>query len=319
MTVNGWMDASEMGLTLEHEHVYADLRPYTVQKEKPLKIDTDEVAAVVLPYLAKIKALGCKTLVECTATDLGRTPALVKHLSLVSGINMLVPTGNYLAADGIFIPDYVRELSAAALAKRWIREWEHGIGDSGVRPGFIKLGVNGGALTELESKVIEAAAITHRASGLTIGIHIGPWRKVEPGYNAAAAFDILKRFEKFKVAPSAWIWFHAQNEPDFAQTLRAAKTGVFVSFDGFRPGMEAEYASVVARFKAVDQLHRLLISQDAGWYTAGEPHGGEFAPFDPLLTTLRPALLDARASQEDLEALLVGNPANAYAVRVRAL
>jgi len=317
MAVNGWMDARDMGLTLEHEHVFADLRPYKVQMEQPLNVDTDEVVAVVLPYLARIKALGCKTLVDCTANGLGRNPSLVKRLSLESGLNMLVPTGNYLAADEIFIPDYVRQLNAAALAKCWIREWEQGIGDSGVRPGFMKLGVNGGPLTDLETKAIEAAAITHHASGLTIGVHVGPWREVEPGYNAAAAFDILKRLEKLKVAPSAFIWFHAQNEPQLSRALRAAESGIFVSFDGFRPGMESQYVSLSKRFKEAGLLHRLLISQDAGWFTAGQPQGGEFAPFDPILTTLRPALLKSGFSPAELNRIFVENPAAAYAVRVR--
>ncbi|HVX91350.1 MAG TPA: hypothetical protein VHC20_07085 [Candidatus Paceibacterota bacterium] len=112
------------------------------------------------------------------------------------------------------------------------------------------------------------------------------------------------------------IWFHAQNEPQFSRALRAAASGMFVSFDGFRPGMESQYVSVSERFKDAGQLHRLLISQDAGWFTAGEPHGGEFAPFDPILTTLRPALLKSGFSPAELNSLFVANPAAAYAVRV---
>lgn len=317
MSVNGWLPVADMGLTLEHEHLFADLRPFAEQTTHPLTIDTDEVQQVVLPHLAKIRALGCRTLIECTATDLGRNPLLVKRLANASGIHMLVPTGNYLAADGRFIPDYVRQSTAPTLAQRWLTEWEHGIGDTGVRPGFMKLGVNGGKLNPLEAMAIDAAAIAHRAAGLTVAIHVGPWRQVEPGHNAASVFDILERFERAKIAPSAAIWFHAQNEPDFSLTLRAARAGAFVSFDGYRPGMEDRYTSAVAQFKSAGLIGHLLISQDAGWYTAGEPRGGEFVPFDPILATLRPALLEGGLEQTDLDALFIRNPASAYAVRVR--
>ena len=318
MTVNGWIDAANMGMTLSHEHVFADLRPYEEQAEAPLIIDEDEATAVVLPYLNRIRELGVKTLIECTATGLGRNPALIQRLSAESGLHMLTTTGAYLAADGRFIAPHLREESAQTLADRWIGEWENGIGDTGVRPGLIKLGVNGGMLNGLEAKIIEAAAKTHLATGLTIATHIGPWRSVEPGHNAAAAFDAITRLQKAGVAPSAFVWIHAQNDSLAEVSIRAAKAGAFISFDGFRPGAEPDYAAALGRFKKEGLLNQVLVSQDAGWYTAGEPGGGDFSPYDPILTSLIPALREAGHGEDDLEALFVGNPARAFAVKVRS-
>lgn len=67
-----------------------------------------------------------------------------------------------------------------------------------------------------------------------------------------------------------------------------------------------------------DLLHRVLISQDAGWFSAGEPGGGDFSPFHPVLTLLLPALREADYSNAEIDTLFVRNPAAAFAIGVRA-
>lgn len=313
MTVQGPIAAADLGLTLAHEHLYADLRPYTEQLAKPLTPDMDAVTAVVLPQLQAIRRLGCRSLVDCTATTLGRDPRLIRHLSQASGLHMLTTTGAYLAAGGRFIPPYVREESSAQLAARWTGEWRDGIGGSGVRPGLIKLGVEGDPPSELERKVLQAAARTHLDTGLVIAVHTGPWAEVEPGRNARCAFAQLDLLEAAGVAPSAWIWVHAQNETQAEQHVRAAHRGAWVSFDGFRPGQEARYLALLGRMREEGLLEHVLLSQDAGWYNAGVPGGGEFNPFHPLLSELLPALREAGFGEDEVHTLLVRNPARAYA------
>src|SRR5262249_1120258 len=58
-------------------------------------------------------------------------------------------------------------------AARWLREWKDGIDDTGIRPGFIKIGVDAGALTVVNRKLVLAAARTHLENGLTIAAHTG--------------------------------------------------------------------------------------------------------------------------------------------------
>ncbi|HEY5849583.1 MAG TPA: hypothetical protein VIT62_02275 [Lysobacter sp.] len=318
MTVTGPIDATALGITLAHEHLFADLRPYAEQAAKPIALDEDEVVAVVLPYLQAIRQLGCRTLVDCTATSLGRNPALIKRLSLASGLNMLTVTGAYVAAGGRFVPPYVLDETDEQLARRWIGEWQQGIGDSGVRPGLIKLGIEGDPLSATEHKVLRAAARTQLETGLIIASHTGPWSDVEPGRNARCAFAQLDLLEAAGVAPSAWIWVHAQNEVQGDQHVRAARRGAWVSFDGFRPGQEASYVAMIGRMRDAGLLERVLVAQDAGWYNAGQPRGGEFKPFDPLFTSLVPALHKGGFDEAQIQALLTYNPARAFAVRAAA-
>ena len=57
-----------------------------------------------------------------------------------------------------------------------------------------------------------------------------------------------------------------------------------------------------------------LVSQDAGWYSVGEPNGGKFRPFDTLFTSFIPALRKRGFTREDIKALLVRNPAKAFSI-----
>jgi predicted metal-dependent phosphotriesterase family hydrolase len=319
MTVNGLLDTSEMGVTLVHEHLFADLRSYEEQMSNALTTDIDEVVEVVKPYLASVQPLGCRTLIDCTATQLGRSPTLIKRLSAESGLHMLTVTGNYLAADGRFVPQYVHAGTVDQLARRWIDEFRHGIEGTDVRPGLIKLGVNGGSLTALEDKVFRAAIETHLETGLTIAAHVGPWREVEPGFNGLSASDMLDRLENAGVSPSAWIWYHAQNERDLAHVVRAAERGAWIAFDGLAPDSLDAHIALVKHMRARNLLDHVLVSHDAGWYTAGEPRGGTFRAFDTVFAEFIPALRAQEFSDSEIAQLFVRNPAEAFALRKRLL
>jgi len=127
----------------------------------------------VLPQLKKARQADCQSVVECTPAYLGRDPILLKRLATASGLNVLTNTGYYGARDGKFLPDHAFEEDADPLAARWLQEWNNGIDDSGVRPGFIKIGVDSGPLSEVNQKLVYAAARVHLQSGLTIACHTG--------------------------------------------------------------------------------------------------------------------------------------------------
>ena len=133
-----------------------------------------EVIKTVLPYLQEIRNSGCSTLIDCTPAYLGRDPLLLKMLSDSSGLNILTNTGYYGALNNKYLPSHAFRETAEQIAARWIREWQDGIDGTGIKPGFIKTGVNPGMLSDLHKKLIKAAAITHLKTGLTITSHTGP-------------------------------------------------------------------------------------------------------------------------------------------------
>ncbi len=305
MTVRGRIRADRMGVTLTHEHLLANFNPHKEGSTEPADYDRDEVVKVDLPYLARIRDLGCRTFVDATAVGLGRDVRLLRRLSKQSGLNILTTTGNYAAVEYRFLPQYVYDSSPEALARRWIDEWLHGIDGTDVRPGFIKLGFNGRALSDVEKKLIRAGAIAHRETGLTIGAHTG---------QAAAAFGQLDILAEMGVHPSSWIWIHAQNERDLQRHVDAAKQGAWSSFVGISPDSMDAHVVMVANLRDHGLIGNALVSHDAGWYSVGEPNGGKFRPFDTLFTSFIPALRNRGFTREDIKTLLVRNPAKAFSI-----
>lgn len=308
MTVRGWIDSGDMGLTLPHEHIVVSFQPYADRARQPLAYDRDDAARVMLPRLRRLRELGCRTLVDATPMNLGRDPILLRRLSVESGLHLLMPTGNYAARENVFLPPHVFSLTAEALAERWIREWSDGIEGTGVRPGFIKLGFNGRALSEVERKLIHAAALTHRATGLTIGAHTGP---------SIAAFEQLAILEREGVHPSAWIWIHAQGERDSDRHITAARRGAWIELDGIDPRSMEQHVGFVTRLRDAGLLERVLVSQDGGWYDPAQPSAGASRSYEVMFTDFLPALRARGFSAAEIDTLLVRNPAKAFTVSVR--
>lgn len=306
MTVLGPIAPEAMGVTLPHEHILVDF--VGADAASPDRYKADDVVAVALPHLERIRVQGVRTLVECTPAYLARDPVILRRLSMQTGLHILTNTGYYAASGGKFLPTHARSESADELAARWLAEWREGIGGTGVRPGFQKIGVDAGPLPDVGVKLVRAAARVHKASGLTIAAHTGDGR---------AAMQELDLLREEGVSPSAFIWVHANAEPDAALRAEAAARGAWVEFDGVAPGTVARHVELVAAMKERGRLDRILLSHDAGWYRVGEPGGGEFRPFDTLWAELVPALRRAGFSDAEVRTLTVDNPREAFTVRVR--
>ncbi len=298
----GPLAPDRLGLTLMHEHVLVDF--IGADQVSPTRYDWDQVVAVVLPHLAKARTLGCDTLVECTPAYLGRDVRLLKRLSEESGVNILTNTGYYGAAKDKHLPRHAFTESAEQLAARWTREAEQGIDRTGIRPAFMKIGVDEAPLSDVDAKLVRAAAITSRATGLPIAAHTG---------TGAAAIAEIELLDRAGVPASAFIWVHAHNERVGSFHTRAAKAGAWVEFDGLSDSSLGHHVELVSRMKAEGLLGRTLVSHDAGWFHVGEPGGGQFRPFDTLFTKFVPALVEAGLTPAEIRQLLVDNPRRALA------
>ena len=299
-TVTGPLAADRLGVTLMHEHVLVDF--IGAAQVSPSRYDADVVFGAVLPHLQQVRRLGCDTLVECTPAFLGRDPRLLKRLSEASGVHILSNTGYYGAAKDKHLPAHAFDDTAAQLAARWIREWQRGIDDTGIKPALMKIGVDDSPLSAVDAKLVAAAALTHRETGLPIASHTG---------SGAAAIEQLDLLEAAGVPLSAFIWVHAQSERDLTFHARAARRGAWVEFDGVSPSSVARHVELVRRMKEQDLLGQVLLSHDAGWYHVGESGGGQFRPYDTLFTTFIPALKAAGLAETDVQQLIVTNPRRA--------
>lgn len=308
MTINGSIPSSEMGKTLIHEHVLVDF--IGAEKTGEHRWEKDEVVQVVLPFLEDIKNEGVNTVIENTPAFIGRDPELLKSLADSTGLHFITNTGYYGASDNKFLPEHAFKESADELSRRWIEEWENGINGTGIKPGFIKIGVNPGKLSALHENLIRAAAKTHLKTGLIIASHTGP---------AQPAFEQIELLIKEGVSPQAFVWVHAQSENDLQKHVEMAEKGGWVSLDGLSENNMGEYVKMLKNLKDKGYLSKTLLSQDAGWYSPGEEKGGDFRGFSTLTSQFVPLLLENNFSKEEIHQLLVENPAKAFEIRKRAL
>lgn len=302
-TVTGPVPVRDLGMVLMHEHVMVDFIGADAVSRS--RYNADEVFEVALPHLRTVRELGCTTLVECTPVFLGRNAPLLARLARAAGLHIVTNTGYYGAAEDKYLPPHAHKESAQQLAERWINEHRRGIDGSDILPGFMKIGVDAGPLSEVDRKLVDAAGLTHKATGLPIASHTGD------GVAAHAELDVLAAQG---VPLDAFIWVHAQNEQDDAVVRRAAERGAWVEFDGVSPETIDRHLHLVRMMAEAGHLSRVLISHDAGWYHVGEPGGGTFRAFDTIFRTFGPAVRDALGG-DAVTQLLVGNPARALARR----
>ncbi|WP_168797480.1 phosphotriesterase family protein [Neolewinella litorea] len=314
MTVGGPIAPQDLGFCLPHEHV---LSRFGAPPEEPADFDSETVQREVVPYLEYLRELGIGAVADCTAYSFGRAPELLRQLSDASGLHLITNTGYYGAADDRYVPAEAYQLEAGEIASRWIAEFNAGIGGTGIRPGFVKTAVDAGPLSPIDAKLVRAAALTHRATGLSLAIHTGD--------NPGAARQQLDILAEEGVSPEAWTWTHAQNVSDPAPLIDAAGRGAWISLDGvntpyFQDGrrqggdtLDRHFRHLMA-LRGAGLLDRVLLSHDGSTYP---PDLTARRPMDIIPNTFLPMLRAGGLSEAEIEQLTVGNPTRYFTVQLR--
>jgi len=89
ITVRGAVDASTLGITLPHEHVFLNLM-LEYKKEGVLN---DEVLA--RRELEQLPEYGCRTIVDLTSLELDRDPVALRRMSEATGLTIVMGCGHY--------------------------------------------------------------------------------------------------------------------------------------------------------------------------------------------------------------------------------
>ncbi|RZM27134.1 MAG: phosphotriesterase [Pedobacter sp.] len=315
VTVNGNISVANLGMTLAHEHIITDFAG--AEKNINHIYSDSEAIKKILPYLIELKKSGVNSIIECTPAHIGRNVRLLKALSSASGLQIVTNTGYYAAVGQKYLPRHAFTESSDQIALRWLQEWKNGIEGTGIRPGFIKLGVDTGPLKEIEKKMIRAAAITHAGSGLKIFIHTG---------DAAAAREEAAILAKEGIGYEAMIWVHAQNDVTGDTHIELAKKGCWISLDGVNEQASSidRYTAFITRMKDEGLLHKLLISHDDGFavektgnVSVFNPYqNGNTHPYRSLFTHLKSALLQKGITGQEFSTIITKNPAEALRIEI---
>ena len=301
-TVTGPLACEDMGFTLPHEHIIVDWNGGDGKSRE--QYDPGEVFTIMYPYLREIRLLGTQTFVDCTPPYLGRDVMVLKRLSIATGLNIITNTGFY---ERTRAPKFAFEASREELSDMFVKEIQGGIEETGIYPGFIKIGVsNEGPMIDHDRKLVAAACRAHIETGLTINSHT---------FQGKSALEEIGIIEREKVDPACFVYVHAGFEPDMNYNILAAQRGVWVEFDSIRADTRNKHVERILTMLDKGFEDQLLISQDRGWYTVGQKNGGAINAYSYLQNVFLPFLEEKGVGKKLIHKLTVTNPARALAVK----
>jgi phosphotriesterase-related protein len=334
-TVLGPVDPASLGITLAHEHLWMDSTPllavhgYATTTTGPWDAAaaaearwnpgahadnyrlTDVDAAV--EELAPFVRAGGGTIVELTPPALGQDPRRVREIADRAGIHVVLGTGQYL--EPVHDP-WVATATDDAIAGRLVDAADHGIDDTGIRPGILGEIGTSDPVRPGEVRVLRAVAAASSARGLPISVHLHPW-----GHEGASVLGIL---ETAGADPERVILGHLNTAVDRPDELRAlADRGATLGFDLFGfdhsllgpgrwPPSDRDVAATVAMLVRAGHVERIVLGQDIGVRTRLRRWGGW--GYAHLLEHVVPVMRDLGIDDAALDTMLVRTPARLLAV-----
>jgi phosphotriesterase-related protein len=310
--VLGPVSTDELGVTLIHEHLVFAYLGWECDALAP-SYDREAVAAACVDTLREAKGCGLKTLVDVTATDMGRDVELQKIVSEKLGINIICATGFYTEKYGK--AGYFKFRSqmydiVAELSETMVKEITQGIGDTGVKAGVIKVATGHARISSYEEKVLRAAARAQKETGVPIITH------TEGGTMGPEQADLLI---SEGADPKRIVIGHMCGNADLRYHVSVLEKGVNIAFD--RLGIDILFPDKLRKacligLIGIGYADKIMLSQDCWAYWLGRPF--EFSEaMKPLLANwsyvhvfnnVIPALKEAGVSEDKINALMVKNP-----------
>jgi phosphotriesterase-related protein len=168
-TVQGAVDAGELGLVLAHEHVR--FRDEAVVAQWPGRYDEQAELDAALEAVAAAKSKGVETIVDATAMFGGRDVRFMKQVADQTGVRIIACTGIY-SYD--YLPQYFENRDVDAMADHFVADIEDGIQGTGIKAAFLKCAADEAGVTENVEKIHRAVARASLRTGAPIMAHSMP-------------------------------------------------------------------------------------------------------------------------------------------------
>jgi phosphotriesterase-related protein len=306
-TVRGPVDASRLGPTLMHEHVFV-LEPEALQNYGHLwgasYWDEESRIADAIEKLRALREVGIETIVDPTVPGLGRYVPRMQRVCAEVELNVVVATGVYAFLE---LPNFLRYRSTDDIAEIFVREIREGIDDTGVRAAFLKCAVEEHGLVGDVPRMVGAVAAASLETGAPITVHTNA--------EARSGLWALEAFAAEGVDASKIVVAHAGDSNDLDYLRALADQGAILGCDRF--GIEhfnplARRIETLTALVAEGYADRIILSHDAACFIDFFTGDGKFSDERPsyllVSQTVVPALLEAGVTREQVEAMLVENP-----------
>ncbi len=333
-TVLGPIDAGELGITLPHEHLFADqtgafMEPAKVTERKlarePITLENrwwvaahhlsniDNLAfwdeELIIKEASYYKRAGGSSIVCMSNNGLGRDPLALARVSRATGLHVIMGSGYYTANTQ---PADMDNKPRESITDEIVRDLTSGVDDTGICSGMIgEIGCSW-PLSDNERKTLVAAAKAQRLTGAPLNIH--------PGRDAKAPMQIIGILTKAGADLSRTVMSHIERtlrSPE--DRLKLAETGCYLEYDHF--GFESYFQREIAlvdmpndhqRVNEIIQLiergylKQILISQDLCLKFRLRSCGGH--GYDHILQNVVPLMRAKGVSAEQINTIMVENP-----------
>jgi phosphotriesterase-related protein len=251
-TVQGALDAEDLGLVLVHEHLR--FRDEAVAAEWPQRYDEQAELDAALEAVAAAKDRGVQTIVDPTAMFGGRDVRFMERVAEQTGVRVLACTGIY-SYD--YLPHYFENRDIDAMAEHFVSDIEVGIQGTDIKAAFLKCAADAPGVTEHVEKIHRAVARASMQTGAPIMAHSMPALGTGPRQ--------VEIFQEEGVDLARVQIAHCGDTDDLAYIEALIEKGVYVGLD--RYGLEM-YMPIEKRNATAAELlrrghaERLMISQD---------------------------------------------------------
>ena len=337
-TVLGLVEGSELGVTLAHDHVLIDgtfmyVEPKEISQRKMahakislenrgwvgyhwtsnydnVELKDEDIAVSELRHFV---AAGGRTIVDPTNIGLGRDPVGLARVARLTGMNVIMGAGYYIGSTH---PENMSDLSEDAITKEIVRDIEVGVGDTGIKAGLI--GEVGCTYPwwDNEKKSLKAATEAQKETGAALMVH--------PGRDPMSPVEIAQEVDKAGGDLSRLIICHIDRTClDRTWLKDLADTGCYLEYDLF--GNESSYyppnpdVDMPSDAERMDVIlwhfeqgieKQILLSHDVATKHRLHAYGG--LGYDHLITNVVPRLRKRGLSEDQVNTLIVDNPACVY-------
>jgi phosphotriesterase-related protein len=251
-TVQGAVDAQELGLTLVHEHVR--FRDEAVAVQWPSRYDDELELDAALVAVNAAKTHGVQTIVDPTAMFGGRDVRFMKEVADRTGVRIVACTGIY-SYD--YLPHYFANRDLDVMADHFVEDIERGVQGTDIKAAFLKCAADAAGVTDNVEKIHRAVARASVQTGASIMAHSMPAVGTGPKQVAIFAEEGVD-LAKVQIA-------HCGDTDDIGYIEGLLDSGVYVGLDRYGLEMYQPFDkrnAVAAELLRRGHVERLMISQD---------------------------------------------------------
>ena len=310
-TFRGPIDPDALGTTLIHEHIF--VRNPELEASLPDgEWDPGMAIETAVRGLTELHALGIRTIVDLTVPGLGRDARLVAQVADRAPVNVVAATGWYTPN---VLPTYFqfhgpgRQFDGPdPLIDLFVRDITDGIAGTGVRAAMLKVMTDVDGITPDVARVLTAAAVAHRKTGVSVTTHSHP----------ASRNGLLQQaFLGERGVPADRIIIgHSGDSEDHVYLRELMDNGSTIGMDRF--GMEQvlpdeRRVRTLLSLLELGYADRMVISHDAAFYSHVTPPSwrARSAPrwrMDTISRSILPMLRKAGVTDDLIEQMMVRNP-----------